>query len=290
MPTPYDAPIPGAAGYETAALQAKTAYQNALARINSKRSDTLRQYGYLGDIDPTTGVVGNVRVDPNNQYGGLQQMLRANADTVQQVRDAADERGLHGGLAHKGITDARYDLGNASQQLGSAFTGALGGFQDDQNQAAYSRDQALYEAEAQAARDAIAAQAFNQADFGDTNYDEPYDNGNPSGGDYANPPEGDGTQGDGVPSKGPASALSPAGAYTQGAAQLVNRLKKQGKPIPYVHSPGLNTTTPTPAKKVAPKSSIPYVNSPGANPVSAKKTTTAAAKIVAAAKKKKGGK
>jgi hypothetical protein len=167
--------------YATAALNATTAYQNALARINSKRSDTLRQFGYLGDIDPTSGVVNNVRVDPHNQFGGLQQMLRSNADEVQQARIAAEERGLHGGLAHKGITDAHYDLGNASQQLGSAFSGALGGYQDDQNSAAYARDQALYQAELEAARNAIENGQFNPADFSDTNYDNPTDNGNPSG-------------------------------------------------------------------------------------------------------------
>jgi hypothetical protein len=185
--TPYDAPIPGAPGYATTALQAKTAYQNALARINSKRQDTLRQYGYLGDIDPTTGVVNNVRVDPYNQYGGLQQMLRNNAQAVQDAEFAAEERGLHGGLAHKAMSDVRYDLGNASQSLGSAFAGALGGFQDEQSQAAYDRDRALYEAELQAARDAIANGDFNPADYSDTNYNDPGDNGNPSGGDQTSP-------------------------------------------------------------------------------------------------------
>jgi hypothetical protein len=116
---------------------------------------------------------------------------------VQPVRrsaaDAPQQRGRSaaGGVRSRGAGPARraraqgphrraYDFGNASQQLGSAFSGALGGYQDEQNSAAYARDQALYQAELDAARLAIENQQFNPADT-DTNYDSPTDNGNPSG-------------------------------------------------------------------------------------------------------------
>jgi hypothetical protein len=239
MATPYDAPIPGADTYATAALGAKTAYQNALTRINSKRQDTLRTYGYLGDIDPNSGALSNLRVDPYNQFGGLQQMLRSNADEVDQARMAAEERGLHGGLAHKGLSDARYDFGNASQQLGTSLTGTLGGYQDDQNSAAYTRDQALYNAELDAARLAIENQQFNPADTSDDTSGD-----NPSG------TEG-GPLGVGIFDN--LNKLSPAD-WARLRALPVNQPKSPG--MPYVHSPGLNPasakrTTTAAAKVVA---------------------------------------
>lgn len=225
MATPYDAPIPGADTYATAALGAKTAYQNTLARINAKRGDTLRQYGYLGDIDPNTGVVNNVRVDPYNQFGGLQQMLRGNAGAVEQARFASEERGLHGGLAHKALSDVHYDLGNASQQLGSSFAGALGGYQDDQNQATYQRDQALYQAELDAARLAVQNGDFNPSDTTDTS------GGNPSG---VNTPYGAGMFDN-------LNKLSPED-WARIAALPVNQKKAAPGAVPYIHSPGLNQT------------------------------------------------
>lgn len=249
MATPYDAPIPGADTYATAALNAKTAYQNALTRINSKRQDTLRTYGYLGDIDPTSGTLSNLRVDPYNKFGGLQQMLRSNADEVDQARMAAEERGLHGGLAHKALSDARYDFGNASQQLGSSLSGTLGGYQDEQSGAAYQRDQSLYQAELDAARLAIENGQFNPADTGD---DTP---ATPHGidiSDYAS-----GAQADPFANL---KNLSPAD-WARLKAASANQHK----------SPGM-----------------PYVHSPGANQTSAKRTTTAAANLVARAKKKGG--
>jgi hypothetical protein len=250
MATPYDAPIPGADTYATAALGAKTAYQNALTRINSKRQDTLRTYGYLGDIDPTNGTLSNLRVDPYNQFGGLQQMLRSNADEVDQARMAAEERGLHGGLAHKGLSDARYDFGNASQQLGTSLSGTLGGYQDDQNSAAYTRDQTLYNAELDAARLAIENQQFNPADP---------------------------TPGPAAPHDIPDISDYASGAQTDPFANLNNL-----SPADWARLK---------ASSVKPKTqSVPYVNSPGLNTSSAKKTTTAAASLVARAKKKKGGK
>src|SRR4051812_25414513 len=101
MTTPYDAPVPGAVGQMNVALLGKTAYNNTLARINRQRGSTLQQYGYLGDVDPTTGVMTHVRVDPNNQYGDFQSMLRNQAGLSQQAEFAAQDRGLHGGMANK---------------------------------------------------------------------------------------------------------------------------------------------------------------------------------------------
>lgn len=169
----YDTNVPGAfgaGGYADASLAANTAYKNALARINQKRSGTLRQYGYQGDIDPTTGVLQNVRVDANNPYGGLQSMLRQHAHDFQQADYAAEERGLHGGLAHKQYSDLAHDHGAQSAQFGQGFVDAFGQLQDDQNSAAYDRDKAMYDAELEQARLAIEQQAFDPGDYTGLDY------------------------------------------------------------------------------------------------------------------------
>jgi hypothetical protein len=169
----YDTPAPGAFGangYADASLAANTAYKNTLARINQKRSGTLRQYGYLGDINPDNGVLSNVRVDPNNAYGGLQSMLRGQAGDFEHAAFQAQERGLHGGLAHKQDADLAYQHGGQAAQLGAGFTDTLGGFQDDQNTAAYDRNKALYEAELAATRSAVDDGDFNPGDYSGLDY------------------------------------------------------------------------------------------------------------------------
>ena len=165
-PAPYDTNIPGAPGYMQAELMAKTAYQNALTRINSRRQDTLRQYGYQAQIDPTTGVLGSMSVDPNNPYGGFQQLLKTGAEGANAAVDDAVGRHLgHGGLAAQGLSRSKYDFGQASSDLGQRLTGTLAGLQDDQSSAAYQRDQALYQAQLDALRQAILDGMFNPADF-----------------------------------------------------------------------------------------------------------------------------
>lgn len=164
----YDTNIPGAVGtngYANQALAANTAYKNTLAQINQKRMASLRQAGYLGDVDPTSGVLSNIRVDPNNPYGGLQSMFRGQAGDFRNAQWAAEDRGLRGGLAHKADSELAYQHGAQAAQFGSDFANTLGGFQQDQNQAAYTRDSSLADAEWQAAQEAILNQNFNPGDY-----------------------------------------------------------------------------------------------------------------------------
>jgi len=79
MAAPITTNIPGYAQYGTAGLLAKTAYDNTLARINRTRQQSMHQYGYLGDVNPDNGTIQNLRVDPNNQFGDFQSMLRNQA-------------------------------------------------------------------------------------------------------------------------------------------------------------------------------------------------------------------
>lgn len=163
----YSTPIPGVPQYGQAALAAKAAYGNALARINQRRGSLLRSSGFAGDIDSESGVVRNVRVDGSNKYGALQQLNRGQAIRDEQARWAGVERGLGagGGLAAQFRNQERFDFGREDADLATQLLGSLSGLQDEQNQAAYGRDAALYQAQLDAARSAIEQGAFNPADL-----------------------------------------------------------------------------------------------------------------------------
>jgi hypothetical protein len=163
----YDSAIPGGSQIGQAALAAKTAYQQALARINQKRGSALRQYGFQGDIDPTSGVLRNTRVDPNNQYGAFQMANRSQASRDEQTRNAALERGLGsgGGLAAQLRERGRFDFGREDAEIGTGLIEGLAGYQDEQNQAGYARDSALYQAELEAARFGIQNEDWSPTDY-----------------------------------------------------------------------------------------------------------------------------
>ncbi len=163
----YDTPIPGVPQYGQAALAAKTAYGNALARINQRRGSLLRSSGFAADINSDSGVVANMRVDGSNKYGQLQQLNRDQASRDEMTRWSGIERGLGagGGLAAQMRSQGRYEFGREDSDFAQRLTESLSGLQDEQTSAAYSRDRALYEAELEAARMAIQGGDFNPADF-----------------------------------------------------------------------------------------------------------------------------
>lgn len=158
---PYSTPIPGSPLYLQAEAAANKAYEQALALVNQRRSGTLRQYGYLGDIDPKTGTIKNVRVDPNNPYGELQQLLHSSALSSEQAVNDAVGRGIHGGLAHQAEREVQFQHGAESAALGQSLTDALSQLQQEQNADLETRDQALYNAELDAARQAMDELASN---------------------------------------------------------------------------------------------------------------------------------
>ena len=161
----YDTPIPGVPQYGQAALAAKTAYQNALARINQRRSGLIRDAGFQADVNPETGVVGGMRVDGSNKYGTFQLLNRSQAQRGLAARNMALERGLGagGGLAAQMQNEARFSFGQEDADLSRRLLESLSGLQDEQNQAAYQRDAALYQAELEAARMALQERMFNEA-------------------------------------------------------------------------------------------------------------------------------
>lgn len=161
----YGTNIPNSPQYTQAALLAKTAYQNALARINQRRGSLLRQYGYTGEFDPTTGVLKGMKVDAHNPYGLYQQMLRSNAIAGDQGRENLADRGIavNSGLGGQMEDNLKWDFGRDSSQLGQSLNDAITGFQDEQTQAKFDMDSALYEAQLAAARDAIDSGNFDPA-------------------------------------------------------------------------------------------------------------------------------
>jgi hypothetical protein len=164
----YATPIPGAPQYQQANLLAKRAYEQAMARHQQKRSRSLQNYGYVRDA------TGNLGVDPNNEYGQYQQMLRG-GDTASRRLDSTQRAGGWGtGSGYLGAQreDLQYQQGNQQRQLGTAFADELAGISQDEQASEYERDQALWQNEANAARDAINDNRFNPANYDGT--DAPY--------------------------------------------------------------------------------------------------------------------
>lgn len=144
---PAVSPIPGGPVYAQEATLANNAYNNALASINKNRLNTLTQFGYTGHVDPTTGVVTGVGVDPHSTYGALQQMLHGAALEDQSANWSAQSRGLVGGLAHQALSQAHYAHGADLTNLGQQLTGQLDTLQNQQQTAGETRDSALWQAE-----------------------------------------------------------------------------------------------------------------------------------------------
>lgn len=216
--TPYETPIPGAPSIAQADLAAKTAYQQALARLNQQRMGSLRQFGYTAQIDPETGVLTGLAVDPHNPYGQYQQTLRGAAQAGDAARNDAIANGLVGGLARQAEDQSKYAFGAQTGQLGNDLQNQLADFQDQQDQAKSAYDSALYTAELQGTQDAISGQNFNPADY----------SGLPDVG-YPQEPSVDYSGLYGGPNTAPTSDLNPAPSKPYGPARerLISHLIQQ---------------------------------------------------------------
>ena len=167
-------PIPGGDIYGWRKLDAEKAYQNAIAMLGQRRSGILQQYGYQADYDQETGQSRNVRIDPFSQYGAVQQMLRGQAQQYDAVDEESRARGLGGvGLGAQGMAEARYRGGAQTAQLGQGLVGDLADLAGGQMSAKQARDAAIWQAEWEAAQEAIKDQAFTPADLSDLPGDDP---------------------------------------------------------------------------------------------------------------------
>ena len=226
---PAVSPIPGSAVYGQEATLANNAYNNALASINKNRLNTLTQFGYTGHVDPTTGVVTGVGVDPHSTYGALQQMLHGAALEDQSANWGAQSRGLVGGLAHQALSQAHYAHGADLTNLGEQLTGQLDTLQNQQQSAGETRDAALWQAE----QDALNTDLTNQQN--DT-LDQLLNQGQDTGGSGG----GDGGGGSSTPAYRPGSSPTTSGGRTPtyrgvrdfkrtAQKKIINRARRPGR-------------------------------------------------------------
>jgi hypothetical protein len=160
--------IPGYGTYGYQQLNAEKAYQQALAGISGRRRSLLSTYGYQADFDEH-GLARNVHIDPNSQYGGVQQMLRGDAQASDQAEEGAIGRGLGSGegLGAQGASDAQYQHGLHSKQLADSLMGGLSDLTQEQTGAEQTHSDSLWQIEHDAAQEALANQDFTPAAPGD---------------------------------------------------------------------------------------------------------------------------
>lgn len=187
--------IPGASVYGQAVALAKKRYESRLADLNKQRQQTMRQAGFLGDINPETGLITNMRTDPYNKYGHFQQLNRAQALRHDELLGQNLARGLssRGGLGAQNLGNLRYDFGKEDAEFGANLTDMLGAFDRQQQDEKYAYDEALFRAQLEAAQSAIAAgdYGYPEGSDGSDPYDYLDDGGYPDGGSlfaYSGPP------------------------------------------------------------------------------------------------------
>lgn len=185
------APAAAAAGKVTALTLAKDAYQKAIARIGNKRSQTLQQYGYRATGYDDHGNPTGLGVDQYSRYGEYQMMLHDDAMAAMQAQDDSISRGLgSGGLANQAESNAQWAHGQRSYDLGRSLTTAFSDLQEERLQADQTYAEAKWQAERQAALDAIAAQAYAPApsDPDNTSGDDGSDDGSTDTDPVVTPP------------------------------------------------------------------------------------------------------
>jgi hypothetical protein len=156
--------VPGTGNVAQAYLQGKQLYGNALIKYNQERTSTAQGFGYQGDIDPTTGVMTNLRVDQTNPYGAYQMNRRAHADQWDALRQQNASRRIGGkGLGAQAQSDARFVWGGEDAAQAQDFIGRLAGIDQGQQQAYQGWQDTYWNALAQQTRDAIEQQRFDQA-------------------------------------------------------------------------------------------------------------------------------
>lgn len=156
--------------YDTYAAQAKTAYQNALARIANQRTGFLQQSG----LDAEGHALANA------PYGAYQQMLGGLAQQGDAIDAANAASGFSGGgLSRQALTAARKQAGATAYDFGTQFQKGLASFADAEAEAGRDYNDSLAAKMAEITQQAIQDQAFTPADYSGLGY-EPYGDGSPN--------------------------------------------------------------------------------------------------------------
>lgn len=158
--SPVNSIIPDPVVYGEQSAQALQAYQQALSQIAQRRAGTLQNYGMTAQVD-ANGNLKNYGIDPSNQYGMIQQLLGQEGSTLDSIQHAATGRGIgHTGLGAQDVSRARFQGGQAQQQLGQQFVGEIGQEASDQYGATANYNAAKLQAQRNAIISAIQSGAF----------------------------------------------------------------------------------------------------------------------------------
>lgn len=157
----YDTQIPGAGGYAQAEALAQRAYANAMARLTQQRGQTMLRYGVHRDAG------GQVVADADNELGQYQQMLRSEGNAGDSLRRAQAASGWGSGSGYLGAQADTLGHAQAGEQaqFGEQLQGDLSSLDAQQQQAAYDRDAALWEAQQAADQQAVGNQQFDPGDY-----------------------------------------------------------------------------------------------------------------------------
>ena len=163
-PGPYNTPIPGVAQYSQLIAAAQNFYKQSVATLNLQRQNLLQQYGYVGKIDPATGLISHMGVDPYNPYGLYQQTLRGAGQQMgaAQQSDVARGIGINSGLARQGQEQLQYGFGQATNTLANNLQQSLLGLQTQQIQDQYQEQNSIVQAQLAALNQAITMMLSGQ--------------------------------------------------------------------------------------------------------------------------------
>lgn len=136
-PLPSNTPIPYVGPYGEQQALAQRAYEQALSQINSQRSQTLQQYGFMPGAD------GNAVIDPSNPYGMLQQTYLTNQQEADSLEQGARSRGFSGsGLGQQGVNAGRVAEGARLFDVGQRMLGSITDLSQQQAGAQFNLDTA----------------------------------------------------------------------------------------------------------------------------------------------------
>jgi len=146
-------------------------------KINMQRGTLLNQYGY------TQGTDGSVSVDPANQFGKFQQMMRSEAGANDQARFAQRASGFGGSSGYLQHAMALLGQKNAAEhgQLGSDLQSSLNDLTGQGLDAQDTLNNSLANAQLTQAQLAIQNQQFNPADLSGVNVPYPSSPASPTG-------------------------------------------------------------------------------------------------------------
>lgn len=161
--SPYYAPPSGSVDAAEQYAGANDAYKRALIRFNQQRTGLLKQYGYAGDINPDNGMMQNLRVDGTNTHGALQELLGTQAGEDVNAEYGAEDRGLHGGLAHQAESALHSQHMGQTSALGQSLFGGLSDLDSQQLDAHSVLDQALWQLTHSATTNAVNTNDYNPA-------------------------------------------------------------------------------------------------------------------------------